>query len=190
MIKIITLLLISNLIFACSFGISKINEDNNFDYFSECDKQENVKVLWIGNSRPFVTSKTILGRINRFVRPYTINTSLIELEINNDSSNDIIFEPLNFNISLDGKKLEYLNIDYFKEKWPTSVISTTEQLIDQSIAIGEVIRTIVRKKLIDKNKKQSFIIPFEKINSNRFLFSGTFKINQEIKNINCEFIKK
>lgn len=190
MTKSIILLLISFFISSCSIGMSKIKEDNKSEYSIKCDFEENIKISWIGNAKPFVTSKTIIGRINRFVTPYTKNTDLIEIEINNNSDNNIIFEPLSFYINSDDKKIESLKLDYFKDKWPTSIILNTEHLIDQSIAIGEVIRTILRKKIIDKNNKYSFIIPFEKLNKNKFLLSGNFKINQETKNINCEFNKK
>ncbi|GIW22875.1 MAG: hypothetical protein KatS3mg068_1882 [Candidatus Sericytochromatia bacterium] len=190
MLRKIILLVISLFISSCSLGISKIKEDNQIEYISNCSLDNIIKISLIGNAKPFVTSKNIIGRINRFVVPYTRNTTLINIEIDNNSDNDFIFEPIRFLIKIDNNEINYLTLDYFKKKWPTSIVLTTEQLIDQSIAIGEVIRTIVKKKLINKKEKFSFIIPFEKISVNKFLFIGEFKINQETKIINCEFIKK
>jgi len=191
----------------CVFGVSKLNveypyEENFFDKEKTDSKiiiqkpKENIEIIaeWVGNAKPLETSKNALGLIDRYVIPYTRTTSIINLKIINNSTKylDIKTDNIKLKIIPDEKILSPLDLDYFKNKWPTSAVATSEMLIDQSIAIGEIIRTIFKNRVIEPNSSYEGYLAFTKIpqNSKEVELGATIKIENEEIYVVFKFVKK
>lgn len=152
-----------------------------------------VNLDWQGNAYPIETSKNLAGIPTRFVIPYTRNTTLFKLKILNNSDNYIKIDPdkIILKTSHSNNEFKPLSIDFFKKKWPSFAVKTQEMLIDQSVAIGEIIRTIVKDASIMPHSTINYYIPFKKIDG---LKDATIKMiifvdNQE-KELTFEFKKK
>ena len=160
------------------------------------DKENNlvVELSWMGNSYPLETSKSMVGLTNRFVVPYTRSTSLLKVKIINSSKNLIELNKDKIVLKADKPNLELkpLGIDFFKKKWPTFAVKTQEHMIDQSVAIGDVIRTIVRDTEILPDSTYEAYIPFKKLEKEVEVFDilFTLKINNQDKNLVFNFKKK
>ena len=160
------------------------------------DKDNNlvVELSWVGNSYPIETSKSIVGLTNRFVLPYTRSTSLLKLKISNNSKNliELTKEKIKLKRMTDSVEVTPLGIDFFKKKWPTFAVKTQENMIDQSVAIGEIIRTIIRDTEILPDSSYEAYIPFKKLGKEVEAIDITFalKINNQEKNLVFNFKKK
>lgn len=208
MIKKIFIALLSSFISSCAIGASEIktNYTDKQNFFvektdtktasRELDKDISVSTEWIGNAYPLATAKGVTGLTNRFVIPYTRITSLINFKISNNSDKFIDFSNNQvYLIYADNKsenKLQPLSLDYFKDRWPSFSVKTQEMLIDRSIAIGEIIRTILRDKKIEPKTEYQGYIAFSKVPENvkELNLSTSIKVGTEIKNIDFRFVRK
>ena len=189
---------------SCTIGTSelKVTYPDNQQFFAqnsqsseiikEIDKDVNISVKWIGNGYPVATAKGVTGLKSRYVIPYTRLTSLVDLKIVNKSDKNIDLQTQNFTLTFNDNKTKPLNIDFFKSRWPVFSVKSQEMLIDRSIAMGDVIRTISRdEKIMPKSTYQGYL-PFMKVpdNAKEVKISAEFKIDNEIKNIDFRFIRK
>jgi hypothetical protein len=198
--KFYSILFISLFSTSCISNYFKIDpkfSDNIILSSSETNKKLlpnlDINLDWQGNAYPLETSKNLVGMPTRFVIPYTRNTILFKLNISNNSENYIKIDPSKIYLKTEGldSPVNPLTIDYFKKKWPSFAVKNQEMLIDQSIAIGEVIRTIVRNDTILPNSTRDFYIPFNKIpNMDTANIEIILKVNNEDKELSFEFKKK
>lgn len=205
--KILSLILLLSLS-GCAFGTSKLKVDfpNDLQMVSDIQNQVsetstfqpapdiNIKAKWIGNAYPVSTSKSIFGMTNRYVIPYTKLTSLIQLEIDNNSDKFVEFTIKDIKLKSDQSKdeLSPLTIDFFKSRWPTFAVKTQEMLIDQSIAIGDVIRTIATDRLIEPKSDYKGYLAFSRLpeSTQNIEISGVLKVDNKDSNILIRFRKK
>lgn len=155
-------------------------------------KDISVTAKWIGNGYPIATAKGITGLNNRFVIPYTRLTSLVNLKIVNNSDKFIDFNNNELSLNIAENKFKPLDIEFFKNRWPSYSVKTQEMLIDRSVAMGEVIRTILRdEKIAPKTTHQGYVA-FLKIpdNAKEVNLVTSVKIDNEIKNIDFRFTRK
>lgn len=208
MIRKISVLVLGVFISSCAIGTSEIKTNytdkqnfyvektNTKTALKELDKDISVSVEWIGNAYPMSTAKGVTGLTNRFVIPYTRITSLLNFKISNNSDKFIDFSNNEVYLSFDNNKMESklqpLSLDYFKNRWPSFSVKTQEMLIDRSVAIGEVIRTILRDKKIEPKTEYQGYIAFTKIPENvkELNLSTSIKVGTEIKNIDFRFVRK
>lgn len=152
-----------------------------------------VSLEWVGNAYPLETSKTMVGSVSRFVIPYTRKTSLLKLKIEN-TTNDYVELGIN-DISLidniEKKETKPLTVDYFKTLWPTFAVKNQDMLIDQSFAIGEVIRTIVRDKSVIPNSTYSGYLAFPRLSQNvdKLAVKMKLKVDNQDKELIFEYAK-
>jgi len=203
-------LVITSLFFinGCVLGVSKLDveypyKDNFYNkdktdskIISQTLKDNNVEIIaeWVGNAKPLETSKNALGLIDRYVIPYTRSTSVVNLKIINKSVKYLNLKTENINLKVfpENKVLYPLDLNYFKNKWPSSTIVTSDMLIDQSLAISEVIRTIFKNRIIEPNDTYEGYLAFPKISEDSKELELTTKINVENDEfyLTFKFIKK
>jgi hypothetical protein len=208
--RIIVVLLTGLFINNCAIGVSKLKVDypdalslvgENPQDIAKPEKitvevEPGVKVTaeWLGNAYPIATSTSIIGLTNRFVIPYTRLTSLIRMEIINDSAEPIDFKTKNLSLSASPVKYDSspLTVDYFMNRWPTFAVKSQEMLIDQSTAMGEVIRTILRDRVIEPKSSYQGIIAFSRVPASiqTAALTGTLTINNKVNDLTFKFKKK
>ncbi len=191
---------------SCAFGVSSIkanypSEQNlvnaiktNSKVFNiELEPGINISAEWVGNAYPVSTAKSILGMTNRFVIPYTKLTSLVNLKIVNKTNKFIDFKINNLKLKAlpDNVENAPLTIDFFKSRWPTFAVKSQEMLIDQSTAIGEVIRTLLRDRIIEPESTYEGFLAFTRIPARAKSVSlyGSLKVDNKENNITFNFKK-
>lgn len=152
-----------------------------------------VSLEWVGNAYPLETAKTMVGSVSRFVIPYTRKTSLLKLKIENNTRDYVGFEINDVSLVelLTKKEITPLRIDYFKALWPTFAVKSQEMLIDQSFAIGDVIRTIVRDKSVIPNSTYSGYLAFPRLakNVDNLAIKMKLKVDGQYKELIFEYEK-
>lgn len=127
-----------------------------------------ISLDWVGNAYPLETSKTMVGTVSRFVIPYTRKTSLLKMTIENKSNSYVEIEMNQIRLidNIEKKDINPLSVNYFKTLWPTFAVKSQDMLIDQSFAIGDVIRTIARDKSIMPKSTYSGYLAFPRLSKN------------------------
>lgn len=150
-----------------------------------------VSAEWLGNAYTLPTAKSIFGLNNRYVIPYTRLTSLIKMSITNKTGKYIDFSPNNIQLSSlpDNTVNKPLSIDFFKNRWPTQAVKSQEMLIDQATAVGEIIRTILRDKMIAPDSIYNGYLAFPKVKetADAAILSGSLKIDGKENPISFKF---
>ena len=204
MIKKIFLLLSLISISSCAIGASelKVTYPDSQEFLVEktqvnevstsIDKDINLSIKWVGNGYPIATAKGVTGLKSRFVIPYTRLTSLVNIKIVNNSDKYIDLNADDITLNYTDNKVKPLNIDFFKTRWPSFSVKTQEMLIDRSIAIGEVVRTIVRSEKIAPKTTYQGYLPFLKVpqSAKELELLTSFKVDNQIKDANFRFIRK
>lgn len=152
-----------------------------------------VSLEWVGNAYPLETSKTMVGSVSRFVIPYTRKTSLLKLKIENTTNDyvDVELKDISLVDNVEKKEIKPLTVDYFKTLWPTFAVKNQDMLIDQSFAIGEVIRTIVRDKSVIPNSTYSGYLAFPRLSQNvdKLAVKMKLKVDNQGKELIFEYVK-
>ncbi len=194
----------------CAFGTSqlKVVYPDDLQMISETQKDKSnlseniieiesgvtISAKWIGNGYSQPTAKSIFGLTNRYVIPYTRLTSLIDLKIENNSDKyvDLSIKNIKLKVSQNNDELLPLDIDFFKSRWPTFAVKSQEMLIDQSVAIGDIIRTIARDKIIEPKSSYHGYLAFKKLNpsTESIELMGLIKVDNKEENIVLKFKKK
>lgn len=194
---IIVIFIISQLVNCTLLGVSKIELNNtlilNPNYTTKIEGLT-LNSEWLGNAYPVPTAYNFLGRITRFVIPYTDKTTLIRLTIENNSDFLVFLdrEKIKLKIEPDGLELRPLSLDYFKKQWPTFAVKDSNTMLDHSVAISHIIRTIFTSFNLLPKKKYEGILPFEKIPDRTYkasLIIEGIEINNELKDIIIDFSK-
>lgn len=207
--KNIIAIILAGLTTSCNIGVSelKVTYPDNQNFYiekidtkvqdskistKEVDKDINVIAEWVGNGYPIATGKGVTGLTNRFVIPYTRLTSLVNLKIVNNSDKYIDFNNNDITLTVSDTQSKPLNVDFFKNRWPSFSVKSQEMLIDRSVAIGEIIRTIIRDEKIPPKTTHQGYMAFLKVpdNAKSLNLSTTLKVDNEIKNIDFRFIRK
>lgn len=176
-----TLLLLPIIMFQTSclnfFGVKTLDKLNSnvqlkpsqLDKYSNPFKYEDLEfeLHWIGAPTSVSTDKNALGMTTRFVIPYTRKTSIFKLKINNKSSQIARISPEDITLTMKPsmQTIKPLQLNYFKNQWPTHAVQTDQMVIDQSLAISRVIQTITNRRMIPPNKSVEHLIPFRKLSS-------------------------
>jgi hypothetical protein len=121
-----------------------------------------VAARWIGPARPLITGYDLIGRVNRFVVPYTRQTWLVEVSVRNDGQMPQRMRATDWELVAEPGHLRRmpLDLDYFKERWPTMAVRTEAMMLDQAMAIGHVIRTIWGDRTIEPGETVTGVLPF------------------------------
>ncbi|MFN8672267.1 MAG: hypothetical protein U0457_09350 [Candidatus Sericytochromatia bacterium] len=177
------------------------------EFFTTNEKKESVKIInekleeninlsleWIGNAYPMETAKNMTGSISRFVIPYTRKTSLFKIKIENKTNKNIFLDSENITLKdlSNSSELKPLGIEFFNLAWPTFAVKNQEMLIDQSTALGEVIRTIFRDKTILPDSEYTAYIPFNIIDkeTKNLELNLKIKIENNYKNLSFKYSRK
>jgi hypothetical protein len=204
--KKLTITFTALLLNSCAFGVSslKVNyptEQNLVSsapgsskaFTAELEPGLSVTAEWVGNAYPVVTSKSIIGLSNRYVIPYTKLTSLVNFKIVNKTNKFIDFKINNIKLKTLPDNLEFqpLTMDFFKNRWPSFAVKSQEMLIDQSTAIGEVIRTLLRDRMVEPDSVYSGYLAFSRIPAEvmKVSLTGILKIDNKESNITFDFKK-
>lgn len=123
-----------------------------------------LKVQYLGEAKPLATGYSVLGLITRYVVPYTHQTLLFQLDLENKGNQPIQVQPMHIQLetSPETDPQKPLPLEYFKQTWPTQAVRTPEMLVDQSVAIGEVIRTLFTGQVLLPGRPLRGIVAFTK----------------------------
>jgi hypothetical protein len=121
-----------------------------------------IAARWIGPARPLVTGFDLIGRVSRFVVPYTRQTWLVELSIHNDGLMPQRIRATDWELVAEPGRMRRLPLElaYFKERWPTVAVRSEAMMLDQAMAIGHVIRTLWGDRTIEPGETVTGILPF------------------------------
>lgn len=121
-----------------------------------------VEARWIGKARPLVTAYDSLGRVSRYVVPYTRRTWLVELRVTNRGPAPVVIKAEDWQLTAEPGALRRrpLALDYFKAHWPTEAVRSEAMMLDQSLAIGQIIRTLWGERAIAPGEEVTGILPF------------------------------
>jgi hypothetical protein len=121
-----------------------------------------LEARWIGPARPLITGYDVIGRVSRFVVPYTRQTWLVELRVHNHGVMPQRVRASDWELVADPGRLQRhpLELGYFKDHWPTVAVRNEAMMLDQAMAIGHVIRTIWGDRTIEPDETVVGILPF------------------------------
>lgn len=123
-----------------------------------------IKVHYMGEAKPVATGYSAIGLITRYVVPYTHQTLLFQISLENQGQQPVQLQPIHIQLetTADATPLKPLPLAYFKQAWPTQAVRTPEMLVDQSIAVGEVIRTLFTGQTVLPGRTVSGTLAFLK----------------------------
>lgn len=155
-----------------SFGLEKLETPAQTFELKACeggahplryqDPRFQLQLRYQGEAPALATAQNLFGRTTRFVVPYTRQTLLFELEIENTSAEVLRFSPEQMRLMFPNtqKQLAPLNLNAFKQFWPAAGVWSAETLLDRAAALGEVTRTLWGATPILPQAKQSGFLAF------------------------------
>lgn len=121
-----------------------------------------VEACWIGPARPLITGYDLIGRVSRFVVPYTRQTWLVALTVRNDGDLPYRVRAGDWDLRAEPGHLrrQPLELAFFKERWPTVAVRNEAMMLDQAMAIGHVIRTLWGDRVVEPGESVTGVLPF------------------------------
>lgn len=106
------------------------------------------ELLAFGTVPEVVTERNLLGRITRYVQPFTAHTAVFELSIENSSAETLWLQPDQMYLIYSASPEKALDIRFFEALWPSAAVRSSQQMLDRSQAMAEVYRTLLRARPI------------------------------------------
>ena len=121
-----------------------------------------VEARWQGTDQPLVTGQDWLGRVSRFVVPYTRDTWLVSLRITNRGQTPVVVRAADWQLIVQpgAVRRNPLPLQYFKGRWPPEAVLSETMMLDQALAIGHVIRTIWEERTIPPGGQETGTLAF------------------------------
>lgn len=104
------------------------------------------ELLAFGAVPEVVTERNLLGRITRYVQPFTAHTAVFELSVENSSAETLWLQPDQMHLIYSGGPEKALDSRFFEALWPTAAVRSSQQMLDRSQAMAEVHRTLLRAR--------------------------------------------
>lgn len=170
-----SLLLCNSLLTACySLGTEKLPDIPAPFQLKRCELETNtpepLRLTWdtwsfelrfAGPAAALTTARTPWGWHQRYVIPYTRQTLLFELEVENKSLELLRLQPEQMRLHLpDGRSLSPLVLSDLKRAWPAEAVWSQETLLDRAAALGEVTRTLFSARPVLQGGRRTGILPF------------------------------
>jgi len=127
---------------------------------TQSDLHWNLKYL--GSSEALPTAHNLFGRITRYVYPFTEFTSLFELSIENQSRETLWLNPQNISLKHSDHQSTPLELHFFERAWPVGAVTNQAELIDRSMAIAKVYRTLLNERPVLPGETYTGIVAFHK----------------------------
>lgn len=119
------------------------------------------QLRYLGPAAPLATAKAPWGSTLRYVIPYTRHTELYELSVTNGSQQVLWVDTAG--LALTGSEdAKPLGLDFFERAWPAGAIRSEAELIDRSMALGEVVRTLFVRRPLQPGESYTGILPFRR----------------------------
>ena len=169
--RILALLPLALLTGCLNLGTDRVRPEPAAYQLQACSKQEPLarssqdtawELHYLGPSAPLATARAPWGAILRYVVPYTLNTSLYELKVTNHSKQVLWVDPASISLELGGKAVKPLEMDFFASAWPTGAVTSDAEMIDRSMAISEVTRTLFIRRPLEPGESYTGVLPFLK----------------------------
>ncbi|MBF2054712.1 MAG: hypothetical protein IGS03_14800 [Candidatus Sericytochromatia bacterium] len=93
-----------------------------------------------------VTERNLLGRITRYVQPFTAHTVVFALSIENTSAQTLWLQPEQMTLHYSEKTEKALDSTFFEANWPTAAVRSPQHMLDRSKAMAEVYRSLLRAR--------------------------------------------
>lgn len=174
--RLIALLPLLVLPSAClNLGTDRLRPEPAAYQLQACSKDEPLErssqdigweLKYLGPSAPLATARAPWGAALRYVVPYTLNTSLYELKITNRSKQVLWVDPAKISLQLDGQPVSPLGMEFFASAWPSGAVTSDAEMIDRSMAISEVTRTLFVKRPLEPGESYTGVLPFLRSTSN------------------------
>lgn len=124
-----------------------------------------IKAHWIPAPEPVATRYNFFGRISHYVTPYTHQTSIVRLRVENNSERylTVATEAMELEVPNAQAPLRPLPLDYFKRHWPLYAVRNDGMVRDQSLAISHVIRTLFTSRTLRPGEQYEGLVPFPRV---------------------------
>lgn len=152
-----------------SLGSNRIEKETPRQQLTACSaelplKQTAGEISWqlryLGPAQPLATAKAPWGASLRYVIPYTRHTELYELTVQNVSKEPLWLDPESISLRSAGQTRRPLTLTFFERAWPAGAVRSDSELIDRSLALAEVTRTLFVKRPLYAQESYSAILPF------------------------------
>lgn len=154
-----------------TLGADKIdNEPTRFELQACADqaplKRDSDNASWqlkyLGPAQALSTAKAPWGSTLRYVIPYTRHTALFELSVTNRSQDVLWVDPAAIVLERANQQApsSALALNFFKRAWPSGAVDSESELIDSSLAISEVERTLFVRRPLQPGESYTGIVPF------------------------------
>ena len=101
-----------------------------------------LQLKYQGLSPSLVTARTPWGSPLRYLYPYTRQSRLFELTLENTGVTPLTIDPAQIRLRRASQEQPPLGLNDFKRYWPGTGVSNAETMLDRAAAMGEVTRTL------------------------------------------------
>lgn len=112
--------------------------------------QESDGLRWqldaMASSPALVTERNLWGRVTRYVLPFTDQTLLFELDVENTSSQILWLDPAQIQLLYADRIETALDVTFFERVWPVLAVEHAADMLDRSLAMAEVYRSLLRPR--------------------------------------------
>ena len=125
-------------------------------------KQNNIQwhLSYLGPDKALSTAKNIWGAHTRYVVPYSRQTDLYELSVHNQGLETLWLDLSGIELSGTQFSQKPLDMNFFKRLWPSGAVQNQNELIDRSLALAEIMRTLFVSGSLPSQSKYVGILAF------------------------------
>lgn len=168
--KRFALVLLASTLSGClSLGTDRVRPETAADKLQACSAEQALhqqtgdvdwELSYLGPAGPLTTARAPWGTILRYVVPYTRHTALYRLKVTNHSQQVIWVDPAHIRLQLANQAVQPLDLSFFEGAWPSSAVSDDDTMIDRSLAISEVTRTLFMRRPLEPGESYTGLLPF------------------------------
>lgn len=167
------ILILASACTSCSLlGTYEIDSPGKQYELKDCSQEQALQIMqndirwelsYLGPAKALSTSKNLWGAHTRYVVPYSSQTDLYQLSIANFGSETLWLDPNQIELSGPQISQKPLDLNFFKRIWPSGPVQSQNELMDRSLALSEVMRTLFVAGALQSKEKYVGILAFPRV---------------------------